>query len=327
MELHSISIKIKELLPIPRVIKIVNTLLVLLLLWVAGIGIARVLEHTVFIVPFQAPKFVPSEKRDIDRPVALSEFQSIIEQNVFNAEVQQQALPQEPVITNTAPSVDLRQILSNLTLMGTVQRPNQFSLCVIRHKRKNQEELFAVGDEIFDTGAIVRAITMTPELQRVQVLYNNETGYLTLSEVEETVAKKETRPSPSPRSRRPSVARQPAPQTVTNDYTTDGKNYYISSEEVDAELNNFAKLLNQARMVPYFRKGQHQGYQVKAIDKGSLYEKLGLRNRDIIEEINGEPLDSMEKVMGLFNRLRNEREFNVKIKRNGISQDLKYYIN
>ena len=110
-------------------------------------------------------------------------------------------------------------------------------------------------------------------------------------------------------------------------YTTNGRDFYITSNEIEAELDNFAKLINQARMVPYFKKSQHKGYQIKAIDKGSLYEKLGFKNNDVIEEINGDPLDSMEKVMGTFKRLRNEREFSVNVQRKGVPLFFNIHIN
>ena len=115
----------------------------------------------------------------------------------------------------------------------------------------------------------------------------------------------------------------------TSSYSTDGKNFHISATEVDTHLNDFGSLLNQARMVPYFKNGKHQGFKVKAIDKGSRYQKLGLKNNDIISAVNGESLADAggEKLMGLFKLLRNEREFTVEIQRSGKSEVLNYYVN
>ena len=138
-----------------------------------------------------------------------------------------------------------------------------------------------------------------------------------------------SKPKSSPvRRDRPQNVKKSSPKPASpSSYSTDGQNYYIDSTEVDSHLNNFATLLNQARMVPHFVKGKHQGYKVKAIDKGSLYEKLGLRNNDIITELNGEPLDSPERVMSLFKQLRNEREFSVKLNRRGTPMVFNIYVN
>ena len=84
--------------------------------------------------------------------------------------------------------------------------------------------------------------------------------------------------------------------------------------------------MNQARVVPYFKNGKSAGYKIKAIDKGSLYEKLGLINNDIIKEINGEEIDSPEKAFQLLKLLRNEREISLSLMRGNTSKNLTYYI-
>ena len=96
---------------------------------------------------------------------------------------------------------------------------------------------------------------------------------------------------------------------------------------VDHELNNFSKLLNQARVVPNFKDGKHNGYLIKAIDRGSLYEKLGLNNNDVIKTINGEEINSPEKAFSLLKMLRNEREITLQIERAGNTKSLLYHIN
>ena len=95
---------------------------------------------------------------------------------------------------------------------------------------------------------------------------------------------------------------------------------------LDGELNDFTKLINQARVVPELAEGKFTGYRIKAIDEGSLYQKMGLQNDDIIEQINGQAIDSPEKAMNLFRALRNEKEITLKLKREEAPLTLNYHI-
>jgi len=304
----------------PRLLRLINLLLVGLLVWLLGTIISRLIEYRYLKVPFQAAIFVASASRMDDRPIDISEFQPIIDFNVFNAEVGRQETTVVNEEATPVPGENLKLIIDNLQLIGISLRSGKSRYCILRDRAKNKEDLFSLGDTVFDTNAIVSRIVAISGRQQVTIKLGNESAVL---EYQQDEPAKTASPSQAPK---PMAKAEPV-RTAESRYSSDGTNFYITSEEVDTHLNNFAQLLNQARMVPFFKKGQHQGYQVKAIDKGSLYEKLGLQNNDIIEEINGEPLDSMEKVMGLFKKLRNERAFTVKINRKGASQFQNYHIN
>jgi type II secretion system protein C len=323
--MQTLILQLRNLFPLPRLLLFINLLLGCLLIWLVGIAIARVIEDHFLKIPFRPIQVTPQAQRGQDRPLDFAAFQPIIQYNVFNAEVSRPVL-QAPVEEATVVEGEsLQQRIAGLQLIGVSLRPGEFQYSVIRDRSKNQEDLFGVGDTVFETGATVSRISVAKDQPQVHLKLGRETAVLTY--LEEAVAQQ---PTPAPRAVQRPAARPepaPAPAVTRSEYTTDGSNYHITSTEVDNHLNNFAQLLNQARMVPYFKGGQHQGYQVKAIDRGSLYEKMGLQNNDIIEEINGQPLDSMEKVMGLFQKLRNERAFTVKINRAGADRFQNYHIN
>ncbi len=313
--------RLKGFFPLPRALNGIKWISMGLLCASIGIFSAGIFENRFLNVPFQTRSFIPAVEKKADKPIGIEEFEPIITYNIFNAEVSDSELTEKVDLVPTKPGKNLKQILSNLQLMGISVLQGQYAVCVIQDKKERTEEIFAIDDSVFDTRAIVRKIQTRNREQKVYLQLDDEIGVLTYKE--ETIS--EHRPISS---RRPSSndRNKSANSSNQSDYTSDGKNFHISSGEVDARLNDFASLLNQARMVPYFRKGKHQGYQVKAIDKGSLYEKLGLKNNDVIQEVNGEPLDSMEKVMELFNKFRNEREFTIKLNRKGSPQFMNYYI-
>ncbi len=312
---------IKRLLPLPRVLLIIRWLAIGLLCVSIGILTAGIVENHVLKIPFQTDPFIPALKNKVDRPRSIDEFEPIITYNVFDAEVSSSDLTEQIDLAVSKPGKNLKQILSGLQLVGISILQGRYAVCVIKENKGNREEIFSVNDPVFRTGAFVKKIQIDLREQKVYLQLRDEIGVLTYK----VDLLNQHRPISSLGTGK-STRKSGRDTFSDSNYSTDGKNFHISAGEVDAQLDNFAQLLNQAKMVPYFRKGQHRGYQVKAINKNSLYQKLGLKNNDVIEEINGEPLDSMEKVMGMFNKFRNEREFTIKLNRKGSSQFMNYYI-
>jgi type II secretion system protein C len=326
MSWQAVLLRIKDTITFSQILTGANVLMVGILAWSAGGIIASVVENEFLQIPHQEAKFVPPKQKIQDRPRRFSEFRDILEQNIFNVEVKTEKKPEVveeiPVI---APGKALSDLINDLELKGIHYRKNYYIFCVIKQKKKRKEDIFTIGDELFESGAVIHRIFTTFGNQRVLIKLGNEIGTLTTEEDEKL---KQASPAPKVAKRKQSRARKVEP-AVSNKYSTDGRNFYITATEVDTHLNDFGALLNQARMVPYFKNGKHQGFRVKAIDKGSLYEKLGLRNNDVIKTVNGESLADAggEKIMGLFNLLRNEREFTIQIDRSGRAQTLNYFVN
>lgn len=332
MDFRSLFLQLREAISVSQAISAFNIVLITSAAAVGGNFTASIVEHEYLQIPHQEVKYVPPAKTVVDKPRRQSEFREIINQNVFNAEVRKEKVVQPapaPVVEEQINAGEvLQKIISDLELRAIQYRKGHYIWCIIKSKKKRHEEIFTIGDEVFDSGASVKRIYTTYGNQRVLLQMGNEVGVLEYLGAEKKKAPaKPTRAASKPKRSSQRTARSTKP--ATSDYSNDGKNFHISATEVDSHLNDFGSLLNQARMVPYFQNGKHSGFRVKAIDKGSLYEKLGLNNNDIIKAVNGESLAEAggEKLMGLFKLLRNEREFSVEIERGGSAQTLNYYVN
>jgi S1-C subfamily serine protease len=55
---------------------------------------------------------------------------------------------------------------------------------------------------------------------------------------------------------------------------------------------NLAMILAQARCVPELESGRPSGYRCFEIQPGSVYDKLGLEDNDVITRVDGAPLDN-----------------------------------
>lgn len=315
----------RESFSIVRLLTIVNVVLVGSVAWFVGDVAALFVEHEYMKVPPQKAEFRPPQQKNVDRPRRFSEFQDILTYNVFDAEIATALIEKvEEVEVKATPGVRLNKIMEDFSLSGIHYMKGHYIYCIIKSKKEKREDIFTIGDELFQTGVVVKRIFTSFENQRVLLQLGNESGYLRYK-VEE-----DKKPAPTSVSKKKAQKKSSSTSlTRASTYSTDGRNFYISATEVDSHLNDFGTLLNQARMVPYFKNKKHQGFRVKAIDKGSLYEKLGLRNNDVLKAVNGESLAEAggEKLMGLFKLLRNEREFTVELERGGKSEILNYYIN
>src|SRR5690606_33360651 len=67
----------------------------------------------------------------------------------------------------------------------------------------------------------------------------------------------------------------------------DENTYVIPRDEIDKQLANLNTIATQARIVPSFKNGQANGFKVFSIRPGSIYQKIGVQNGDVIRRING----------------------------------------
>jgi general secretion pathway protein C len=98
--------------------------------------------------------------------------------------------------------------------------------------------------------------------------------------------------------------------------------FVIDRGEVDKALANINEILTQARCVPNFENGKPSGYRCFQIVPGSIYDKLGLQDNDVICGLNGQAVNDPGRAFEIFNNLRTLNQIEICINRNG--QTLNY---
>jgi general secretion pathway protein C len=76
--------------------------------------------------------------------------------------------------------------------------------------------------------------------------------------------------------------------------------------------------------VPHFEGGRSTGFRLFAIRQNSIFDKIGLKNGDVIQRVNGADLSDPARALALFQQLRNERDIAVEIVRNKETKTLSY---
>lgn len=197
-----------------------------------------------------------------------------------------------------------------LKLVGTVIDPEgKYRLAAIELQDSKEQKLFKMGDQV--SGAMISAIF------RNKLILNRQ-GRMESLEVE-------FGEGAGMGGRGAAMAAKGTPgQDVSQLSDTD---YSVSKRYLESQLASMNQLLTDVRAVPNMTKeGATDGFKIFAIRKGSLFDKIGLQNQDVVKRINGIELNSAEKGLELFQALRNETDFNVDLVRNSQKSSMRFSV-
>jgi general secretion pathway protein C len=106
---------------------------------------------------------------------------------------------------------------------------------------------------------------------------------------------------------------------------SEGK-WMVDQREMLASTENMNQILTQARALPYLEQGKTVGFRISEIVAGSIYEKIGLQNGDVIQRVNAQDVDDPAKFFQLYQGLKTERNIAIDLIRGGQRQTLNYEI-
>lgn len=241
-----------------------------------------------------------------DRRKSIEEYAAITSRNIFNS----QGLIPDDGLLGQGPA---RKSNLPLQLIGTVVLKDELkSIAAIEDKTQNMVFPVRVEDSIDGRIRITK-------IEHLRVYFINEqSGHLEYIEIVEDVAGlPELRTSVAPK------------QNAGGDegITTRGENQFdIERATVDKALGNINEILTQARAIPNFENGIPNGYKLIQIVPGSIYEKLGLKNGDVVTRINGDPITDPAKAIQMFGELKSMTHLELSVKRGGRTQNYSYDI-
>ena len=223
----------------------------------------------------------------------LAYYQDIISRDLFRTR------PTEVVGSSGHDNTDyLETATLDARLWGTVSGNDSSRFAVIETKdstNRRQQNLFREGDTI--EHAVIKKILR----DKVVISLDGQRQLLLLEDY-----KSQTR-------RRPSARR-----------TISGRATYrriIPRSVIDRAVRDVGRLMTQAKITP-----RKDGLAVSAIKPGSLFRRLGLRNGDVIEGVNGRTIQSVDDALSIYSRLRNDSSVTLDIKRGGRKRTMQYAI-
>ena len=102
--------------------------------------------------------------------------------------------------------------------------------------------------------------------------------------------------------------------------------YEIDKGVIDRTLNDLNTIATQARIVPSFKNGVANGFKLFSIQPGSLYSSIGIENGDVIQRVNGYEINSPEKALELYQKLKESGHVTIEVERQGQTVKKEYNI-
>lgn len=95
---------------------------------------------------------------------------------------------------------------------------------------------------------------------------------------------------------------------------------------VEEALGNITTLMTQMKIQPHVEEGQTDGMLVTAIQPNSIFMRLGLRSGDIISNVDGKRLGSMDDALAMYENLKSASQVTLELKRKGRPKTIEYFI-
>jgi general secretion pathway protein C len=245
----------------------------------------------------------------------------IVDRNLFNSNVSEPTTVPASAPTDASPLAEAPGDCagatidsSGATLRGTiVASPKEFSNITVSENGTAGTSIYWVGDKAFNSDAEVY------EVHARKVFFKRPTGctYLILGEIGVAKSVAPVVPANVP----PALA-STDPAITTEGISKTGENSYeISRDLINSKLSDLATLTNEAKAIPNMKNGEFNGFKLYAIRSTSLFSQIGMKNGDILQTVNGEKVDSLEKAMGLLGTLGSASNIQIGMQRRG--QDVK----
>ena len=237
-------------------------------------------------------------------------------------------LPKEPEVKEpSTPTVDLNAppVRSSLRvkLLGTLLAAlSEYSIASIQDVVTLKSATYMIGDKV--QGAEVLEI----ERARVIVLNNNRREYIdgTPGDGSAVAYAPPTMPIVAAVGARGNDGAPPSVALGASIKSTGENEYEIPRAEIDKTLSNLNDVAMQARIVPAFKDGVAQGFKLFSIRPDSIYTKIGIQNGDVIKRINGYELNSPEKALEIYSKLKEASRIDIEVERNGASVKKTYTV-
>lgn len=287
----------------PRYLVVVNLLLLALAAYSASSIVGTALAARL-IPPPDVVISPPPAPLEIEPAKPATYYAVIPKRDIFNSV---KPTPAPAVVETQAVATQLK-----LKLWGTAVFDKGTSFSIIEDLGARKQGVYGINETV-PGNATVKTI----EWDRVILAHNGKDEILELEEPKTAIgALKAVAHAPAAA---PAATGAGIQQISENEFN-------VPRSEVDSALENMSQLFTQIRAVPHFDGGQSIGFRLFAIRRGSLFDRIGLKNGDIIRSINGTEMTDPSKAMALLQELRDANNLDVEITRNQQPQKLTYSI-
>jgi general secretion pathway protein C len=235
-----------------------------------------------------------------------SYYQIVSKRDLFKTEKTE---PPPPILPKEEDVNELEVTDLKLKLLGTITGVGTEPYAVIKQGSAPKQMLYNEGD------TIDKALIKTILREKVILVVNGKNQMLLME-----------KPSSSQNRKRTNARKQTAIPGKADDFVA---SISLKWADVDKLKSNAANLRKQVKIRPHFSNNKMDGYRVYGIKKGSEFEKIGLKNGDIISTVDKKEIRTMQDALGIYgglNALEGKSSMDLGIKRKGKSGTIKYSI-
>ncbi|MDZ7832483.1 MAG: PDZ domain-containing protein [Desulfobacterales bacterium] len=186
---------------------------------------------------------------------------------------------------------------AHLEFIGTVKKEAENPCAVIRNKAEEIEDIYCIEDTI-DNGRIIR-------IERNGVLVEKEKEKYVL-------------PRAGFNSKTPEDTLPPGHDLPPTDFSRP------NIDQIEKGWEAVQTLMRQIELNEHTSDGEAGGVVVRAVKSGSVFDKAGLKQGDIIHSINDKKITIVDDAMEIYETFRTASSVHIKVTRNGAPVDLSF---
>jgi len=246
---------------------------------------------------------------------SLREYENIVRENMFSLQPKEQTVSKEPAAQPEPQKAVEKQNL-DIRLRGTIISPqsNQ-SYAILETIKTRQQDLYRIGDQI-DGAELVQVAPEEIHLRRDGIMEK-----LKIVDTKSTSNARSVLRNPQQRQ-----APRTAPKTETSKIAQAvGRNRFIVNREVlNQDITDLYSLMSQVHVQPFLKNNQPHGFRVSSIRPNGIFYQLGIRNNDVVVQLNGVAVRQPDDIMGLYRQIQELDTVTVEVERRGRPLTLTY---
>lgn len=234
----------------------------------------------------------------------INEYSLILERNPFGFDAGQLS----PLISSAEVTGSL-SVNGSLELIGTIATGGMDSFAVFVQS-DGKQVLYRVTENIPGLGILDRI-----EPDRVFIKGSKGIQELELTEIKGTKSAGAVQSIRDNRGQRDQFVRR-----------EDDGVYILNERMVQESISNPQRLMTDARLFPRYKDGKQEGFVLKEVRAGGIYESLGLKDGDILLRVNEYDITNPESALQAFTALKGIDKLQLDVIRNGATVTQTYHI-
>jgi len=261
---------------------------------VAGAVMLFIRDVLLTVVPQKEKSVLHGKKFQVELKKGLLDYGIILKKNPFG-------FPAGELKLLSAAGASASRM--EISLIGTVAGREDVSYAIFSDGT-GQQDVFRPGELVFGLGPLKK-------VEKAKVTINSGGKDIVIELAEITVVK-ENKAGTVPVS---AFGRK-----------TGATTYQVDQQKVQQAIERPDQIMTDARFIPHMVDGRQQGFILRELKTGGIYQSLGLQNDDILLRINEYDISTPDTALQAFIALRGIDRADLDIVRNGAKMTMTYQI-